>query len=156
LFNDGTLEIFDEDCRFTLADLSTVSAHRDEDTPYTYNVADIDAISSELGIPLEISKDIPFSCKPTFISFLWDLDHLTVELPSSKREKYLAVIHTWLITTTHVLQQVQELHSKLLHSCLVIPSGRSHLTGLECMLSTGQGHPFVPRHAPKPVATNLA
>ena len=52
IFDDGTLEVFNEDCRFALADLSTASACSNEDVPYTYNVADIDAISLELGSPI--------------------------------------------------------------------------------------------------------
>ena len=37
-------------------------------------MADIDALSDELGILWEKSKDIPFSSSIPFISFLWDLE----------------------------------------------------------------------------------
>ena len=53
VFEDGTLEEFDEDCTFSLQDLSQSSPHSEHDSNFAYNFDDIDAISQELGIPWE-------------------------------------------------------------------------------------------------------
>ena len=155
LFNDGTLEQFDEDCSFPCLNLSSSSVRPPEDKDFTYSMADIDRLSVSLGIPWETSKDIPFTTTPTFIGFIWDLRLLTVSLSPSKITKYLASIEAWSAAPTHTLQEIQALYGKLLHACLVYPVGRSRLTGLEVMLSTGRDRPFVPRHAPVAVRSEL-
>jgi len=55
-------------------------------------MANIDKISSALGIPWHTSKDLPFSFHPMFISLIWDLCQLAVELTLAKKEKYLTAI----------------------------------------------------------------
>jgi len=156
LFEDGTLEQFDEDCQFPCIDLSTASERSPHDAQFTYCMSDIDQFSSSLGIPWEYSKDVPFSATPTFIGFIWNLADLTVSLSPSKKTKYLSAIQDWLLSSQHVLQEVQSLYGKLLHACLVHPAGRSRLTGLETMLAVGRNRPFIPRHAPFSVRTDLA
>ena len=69
-----------------------LACRSEEDSRYTYCMADIDALSDELGIPWEKSKDIPFSTTVPFIGFLWDLDARTVSISDSRKEKYLQAI----------------------------------------------------------------
>jgi len=58
-------------------------------------MADINALSDELGIPWEKTKHIPFSATVPFIGFLWDLTTRTVSLSEGKKEKYLEAILEW-------------------------------------------------------------
>jgi hypothetical protein len=46
-----------------------------------------------------------------------------VSLGHTKKEKYLQTTEEWLAHMTHTLEDVQKLYGKLLHMCLVIPTG---------------------------------
>jgi hypothetical protein len=155
LFEDGTLEEFDEDCRFPCRDLSGQSSRSSEDQLFTYNFDDIDRISDQLGIPWDRSKDQHFNHSTTYIGFVWDLSTLRVSLGPAKKEKYSRAIIKWKGRSAHVLNDVEKLHGKLLHACLVVPSGRAYLTGLEAMLSTSHHSPHVPQSANKGIASDL-
>ena len=155
IFEDGTLEEFDEDCRFPCRDLSHQSPRSVTDAQFTYNFDDIDKVSSQLGIPWDCSKDQPFSNSSTYIGFDWDLSSLWVSLSSAKKEKYSRAILEWNARSSHVLNDVEKLYGKLLHACSVIPSGRAFLTSLEAMLRTSHHSPFVPHSAGKGVARDL-
>ena len=141
-FNDGTLDEHVEDCSFPCQDLSLRSLRSAEDRLYTYNFDDIDRISSALGIPWEISKDMPFASSTIYIGLLWDLDSRTVSLTQKKSLKYILSIEEWHLRPKHVLNDVQKLYGKLMHACLVLPAGRAFLTNLEIMLALCNPHPF--------------
>jgi hypothetical protein len=112
-------------------------------------------LSEALGIPWESSKTIPFSYKVPYLGFMWDLQACTMAIPSQKKEKYLVAITEWSMCSTHVLEDIQKLHGKLLHASLMATTGCAYLTSLEAMLSTFNNHPFVPHHAPWDTAPNL-
>jgi hypothetical protein len=155
VFEDGTTEQFDEDCRFPCKDLSLRTARSPEDSLYTYNFDDIDFFSHELGIPWELSKDMPFASTTTYIGFDWNIETYQVSLGSKKKEKYLRATEEWLSRQTHTLEEVQKLYGKLLHTCLVIPAGRAYLTELEAMLGIFHDSPFLPRSSPRGLRTDL-
>jgi hypothetical protein len=155
LLQDGRVEEFDEDMQFPLTDHSRDSPRSLHDQEFTYNLTDIDAISEKLGIPWELSKDRPFSHVAVYFGFSWNLTASTVAIPSEKKEKYLEGIHSWQSRQSHVLEQVQVLYGRLLHSCLVIPSGRAYITGLESMLSIFHNNPFMPRTPAKSIINEL-
>lgn len=155
VLSDGTLEEFDETFQFACADLSQQSTRSAEDSLYSYNFDDINAISDPLGIPWERSKDRAFGFSTTYIGFDWDLTTSTVSLTPAKQEKYLIAIQNWLHRPKHTLEDVQKLYGKLLHTCSVIPRGRAYLTNLETMLSTGFSCPFIPHSAPKGTPADL-
>ena len=141
-FADGTLDEHVEDCVFPCRDLSSASPRSAEDRLYTYNFDDIDRVSIALGIPWEKSKDLPFATSSTYIGLEWNLEALTVGITLHKRQKYSKAIDAWLSYPRHDLADVQKLHGKLLHACLVIPAGRSYLTSLESMLALCSPKPF--------------
>jgi hypothetical protein len=85
VFEDGTTEQFDEDCRFPCKDLSLRSACLSEDSLYTYNFDNIDFFSRQLGIPWELSKDMPFASTTTYIGFDWNIETHQVSLGSKNR-----------------------------------------------------------------------
>lgn len=118
-------------------------------------MADVDKLSSELGIPWEETKDIPFGTEVPFIGFTWNLTNKTVELSKSKKAKYLEAIILWNSKQTHTLDEVRKLYGKLLHTCLVIPSGRAYLTSLEAFMGNFHHSPFMPRTPPRNTASDL-
>jgi hypothetical protein len=118
-------------------------------------MADIDYLSNQTGTPWEVSKDTQFCSNPPFTGFTWDLDKRSIEIPGSKKEKYLAAISAWEAQPHHTLLETQKLHSKLLHATLVVPAGRAYITKLETMLSVCGDGPFVPHTAPKNCAADL-
>jgi hypothetical protein len=146
-FEDGTLEVFREDCCFPIQDLSQASAHSAEDSRFSSNFNDINRFSAILWIPWEPTKDMPFAFKVVFIGFLWDLSQLTVTLAEMKKVKYRTAIADWLACPTYVLLEVQQLYAKLLHASLVVPHGQAYLTSMESMLSISSVHLFVRYHS---------
>jgi len=145
---DGTHEEFAEDCRFPIQDLAT-------DSGFTFSMEHINDISNQLGIPWEPTKDTPFSSKPTFMGFEWDLVNKTVTLTNSKRQKYLSAIQEWSKAAKHTLEDVQKLHGRLSHASLVIPEGSAYLTSLQAMLGIFGSSPFMPRTPPRGLPTDL-
>jgi hypothetical protein len=146
IFDDETFDVYAEDCRFQLRDLSQSSPHAIIDQKYTFTFTDIDRASRLLGIPWEPSKDTAFAYEALFLGLLWGIPKLSVELSPAKKGKYLAAIVEWCSCTTHVLLDVQRLYGKLLHASLVIRMGRAYLTSLETMLGICHSCPFVPHH----------
>lgn len=148
---DSRMHEFSEDCQTPIKDLSPSSPRSDHDLLYTYNISDINHITDPLGLPWSVEKDIPFSSKPTYIGFQWDLSSRRVSLTTKKREKYIEATQEWLnnSTGTYTLNEAEQLYGKLLHASQVLPPGRAYLTGLETFLSIARDRPYVRRHPPK-------
>lgn len=98
---------------------------------------------------------MPFSEDVRFTGFIFHLATRRVSVPLPKKEKYLAAIDEWLSKPTHTLDDVRGLYGKLLHTCLVQPSGRAYLTGLETMLGLYHNSPFKPLTPPRIVRGDL-
>ena len=152
---DRRLEEFDEDMAAPLGDLANTSTHPPSDASFTYANVDINLLSKELSIPWESSKMIPFAMVVPYLGFLWDLDARTVVVPTEKKAKYLDAIEEWHQKPRHTLVEVQGLYGKLLHTSLVIPTGRAYLTTLETMLSGFNNCPFVPHTPPCNTSNDL-
>lgn len=152
---DDKAEEFDEDASSPLRDFSAATERSPHDATFAYSKEDIDAVYTQLGIPWEESKDIPFANSVPFIGFEWDLSERTVAIPQKKRAKYLATITTWQSQRAHTLEEVQQLYGKLLHASLVLPAGRAYLTCLETMLGLFNNSPFMPRTPPRDTASDL-
>jgi len=145
---DGTHEEFTEDCQFPIQDLATTSR-------FAFATEHINFISNQLGIPWEPTKDTPFSSKPIFMGFKWDLENKTVALTHGKRNKYLSAITEWFKSAKHMLEDVQKLHRHLLHASLTIPEGSAYLTSLQAMLGIFGSNPFMPRTPPHGLTADL-
>jgi hypothetical protein len=141
---DGWIEEYDEDYSSPLRDFSSTSPRPLLKLDFCYNIDDIDCISSELGIPWEPSKDIPFSESPSFLGFVWDLSSHTVRLTEYKRSKYVSALSNWTLRRTHTLDKVQSLLGKLIHVSQIYPSARPYLINLEAMIPTFGDTPFMP------------
>lgn len=151
---DGSLEEYDNDLSSPVSSQHPVSASH----PYAYDIANVDAITSPLGVPWAKEKDQPFSFCPTYIGFFWDLQARTVGIPEKKKEKYRAAIAKWQSADppVHDLKETQELHGKLQHAAHVLPSGRAYLTSLESFMGTFGDRPHKPRRPPRSTAGDLA
>lgn len=148
--NDHSEE-WHEDMRFPIKNLP----QRNSGQTHAYDMGDIDSISEFLGIPWQVSKDLPFASSTTFIGLNWDLKEKTVSLPENKILKYRSAITKWRTSRTHNLEELQKLYGKLLHATNVLPQGRAYLTGLETMFSIFQNEPFKPRTPPRSVPNDL-
>lgn len=155
VFDDKLFDVYAEDCRFPICDLSSSSPRCLADAEFCCAFADIDRASSPLGTPWEPTKDTAFTFIALYLGLLWSLVQLTVQLSPAKKEKYQDAITDWHSRRTHVLLDVQKLYGKLLHACLVVPAGRAYLTTLETMLAICTNHPFVPHHPIKHVNDDL-
>ena len=143
-------EEFTEDMSMPLWDCASTPNEE-----YAYSMIDVKAISSQLGVLWERTKDIPFSRVAPFIGFDWDLDRKTVSLQEKKREKYLHTIVEWQRRKTHVLEDVQKLYGKLLHTCLIVLEGRAYLTKIEKMMGISHDTPLKPRRPPRHTNSDL-
>jgi hypothetical protein len=145
---NSQIKEYDTDCAYQLKDLSHNSPRSAHDAKFSYNLQDVDSISTDLGIPWEISKDIPFSSQVMYIGLIWDIADRTVSLSESKHEKYLNAIKVWKNQRTHTLNELQKLYGKLLHASLIYPASRAYLTNLEVMIPIFGNKPFMPRTPP--------
>jgi hypothetical protein len=134
----GSTEEFDEDCSAELCDLSGSSPCPAADQVFAYADADIDKLSTHLGIKWQASKSVPFRTEFPYLGFWWDLHAQIVHLPDEKKASYLAAITEWGKKHMHNLLEAQKLYRKLLHMALVIPAGCAHLTSLDVMTLQGQ------------------
>lgn len=156
IFEDWTLEEFTEDCRHPLHDLSKLSPRSSHNKTYSYNFANINNLSLQLGIPWEQEKDMPFAHSTTYIGFKWNLATMQISLPAKKKTKYLATIQDWTSSKTHTLNKVEKLYGKLLHTCSIIPRGCTLLIELETMLGLFNSNPFHPVSSSALLANDLS
>jgi hypothetical protein len=153
--DDGSIEEFSEDCSQPLKDLSDNSPRSEHDRLFGYNLQDINDESTLLGILWQFSKDQPFAQSTIYIGFHWDLALRIVSLSQPKVSKYLMAIHSWRKKQTHMLQEVLELYSKLMHACAVITRGRAYLTSLERTIAVFRIKPLLPQRPDKEVEHDL-
>lgn len=97
---------------------------------FTYTSDLIWSIAEELGWPWAPEKFKDFSTTFTYIGFLWDLSNKVVQLPDSKKAKYVERISTWIHGSAHTMKEAENIIGTLNHVSLVVPEGRSHLVSL--------------------------
>lgn len=135
--------------------LRHIRDHRDQGRTFPYGFNEINEITAPLGIPWEMSKDVPFSETVIFAGFAWDLEKKRVSLPESKKEKYTQAMLAWRQRVTHTLEDTRKLYGKLLYVCHIVPQGRAYLTVFEKMMASFHERPFTPRHPPKDLSEDL-
>jgi len=141
---DGHVIECNKDMSFPIKDLSDMSPRSAYEAQFAYSMGDIDRVAAQLGIPWELSKDVPFGTIIRYIGLEWDITCRTVALLDDKREKYKSAIAEWRAQHTHTLLEVQGLYSKLLHTCHMLPAGRAYLTRLEVFMGNFYDTPFQP------------
>ena len=107
-------------------------SHSFPDSTYGFHyTADlIWTIAEELGWPWAPEKFKDFSTSFTYIGFLWDLSSKLVQLPETKKIKYLERISTWSHGSLHTMKEADTIIGTLNHVALVVPEGRSRLVSL--------------------------
>jgi hypothetical protein len=154
---NGTTEEFDEDFSARLIGQAAGSTipRSEADRDFAYADADIDELSAHLSIKWESSKSVPFGEEVPYLGFQWNLRSRVVYLPDEKKTRYLAVIAEWREKRAHNLLEMQRLYGKLLHTMLVVPARRAHLTSLEAMLASFNNNPFRPHTPPRSTLDDL-
>ena len=137
------------------APVKHIRDHWSKGTLFPYGFPEIDEITNGLGIPWELSKDVPFDSIVPFIGLSWNLAKKTVALLDSKKDKYLCAILEWKNKPSHTLEETQKLYGKLLYACHVVPRGHTFLTNLKKMMGIFHNRPFTPRHPPKHLTEDL-
>lgn len=87
-------------------------------------------LADELGWPWKRAKTKPFAPIFVYLGFSWNIEARTVQIPTAKRQKYLARLNTWFTTPTASLKEAEVLVGSLTHCALVLREGRARLAGL--------------------------
>lgn len=112
----------------------------DGSTFFSYDESLIWSVAEQLGWPWAPEQFIPFAFMFLYISFLWDLEHKTVELPEAKKEKYKDKIAGWLANPKHSKDDAENIIGTLNHVTLVVPEGRSYMVALYKFRATFKSH----------------
>jgi len=136
VFEDNTLEEFDEDCRFPCRDLSHQSPRSAEEARFTYNFDDIDQISDQLGIPGTVLRINHSSLPQPTLGSNGTCPRFECHSVHQRRISTSALSQNGRHSLRMFSKTLRSFTGKLLHACLVIPSGRAFLTGMETMLTT--------------------
>ncbi|KAF5343250.1 hypothetical protein D9758_013431 [Tetrapyrgos nigripes] len=125
--------------------------HTNGSYSYSYNESLIWSITEKLRWPWAHSKFL------LYISFLWDLENKTIELPESKKVKYSNKITTWLSADSHTKDETKSVVGTLQHVTLVIPHSRAYLASLHCFVAgfTDDSWPFLHHKYTKSVWNDL-
>ena len=94
---------------------------------FPYSLSDIYDLAKQLGWPWKTSKTRPFATEFKYLGFTWDLSAKTVQIPTSKKLRYLAKIQPWSATQKFSKKEVESVLGTLVHCSLALPDGRSHL-----------------------------
>ena len=125
---------------------------------FSYSLSDIYAVAKRLGWPWKESKTRPFASEFKYLGFIWDLSAKTVQIPESKKARYLAKLETWSIDQKFIKKDVESILGTLVHCSLALPDGRSHLPSISRFAASFNflSSSFV-RRAPNPsVITDIA
>jgi hypothetical protein len=82
----GPLENWVDDFVFFRYPVSLISSS----SSFSYSLADIYTLASQLGWPWKDSKTKPFSLRFKYLGFSWSLSAKTVEILPEKKARYLA------------------------------------------------------------------
>jgi hypothetical protein len=97
---------------------------------FSYSLTDIYALSERLGWPWKESKTRPFAPTFKYLGFIWDLSAKTVQIPDSKKVRYLTKLEPWNAGQKFVKKDVESLLGTLVHCSLAVPDGRSRLPSI--------------------------
>jgi hypothetical protein len=64
---------------------------------FSYSLSDIYDLATQLGWPWKESKTRPFSVEFRYLGFLWNLSSKTVQIPDSKKLRYLIKLQLWVL-----------------------------------------------------------
>ena len=110
---------------------------------FPYFLSDIYDLAKQLGWPWKISKTRPFATEFKYLGFTWDLSAKTVQIPASKKLRYLAKIQPWSTTQKFSKKRWSRFS---VPSCIV--HSPSQMVGHTCPPSLASRHPSIFHHHP--------
>lgn len=118
---------------------------------FAYSLSDIYALARRLGWPWKESKTRPFASEFKYLGFLWDLSSKTVQIPDSKKLRYLVKLDPWRPDQKFSKKEVESVLGTLVHCSLAVPDGRSRLPSISRFATSFNSFtsPFV-RRSPNP------
>lgn len=123
------------------------SSRDSEPLTFSYSLSDIYEVATCLGWPWKESKTRPFSVEFKYLGFIWNLSSKTVQIPQSKKLRYLSKLELWVPGHKFLKKEVESILGSLVHCSLAIPDGRSRLPSIS-RFSSSFNHfssPFVRR-----------
>ena len=97
---------------------------------FSYSLSDIYNLAAQLGWPWKKSKTKPFSVEFTYLGFLWNLSSKTVQIPESKKLRYLIKLEPWTHGQKFSRKDAESILGTLVHCSLAVPDGRSRLPSI--------------------------
>lgn len=97
---------------------------------FSYSLSDIYAIARRLGWPWKESKTRPFAYEFKYLGFIWNLSTKTVQIPESKKLRYLSKLSPWHAGQKFSKKDVESVMGTLVHCSLAVPDGRSRLPAI--------------------------
>jgi hypothetical protein len=118
---------------------------------FSYSLTDIYSLAKQLGWPWKESKTRPFAPVFKYLGFMWDLSAKTVQIPDSKKARYLSKLGPWTLDQKFVKKDVESVLGTLVHCSLAIPDGRSRLPSISRFATSFNylSSPFI-RRSPSP------
>jgi hypothetical protein len=118
---------------------------------FSYSLTDVYALASQLGWPWKESKTRPFSPEFKYLGFTWNLSVKSVQIPSSKKIRYLSKLEPWIPGHKFSQKEVESVLGTLVHCSLALPDGRSRLPSISRFAASFNhlSSPFI-RRSPNP------
>ena len=109
-----------------------------ESTECTENVRLMHSICDQLGLPIELSKDVGPSSILTFLGIELDSNRLELRLPREKLQQLRSNLAAWRGRKAGRKRDLLSLIGSLSHACKVVRAGRSFLRRLIDLASTAK------------------
>lgn len=124
---------------------------------YAFDASLIFSIAGRLGWPWSIPKNRAFSSVFTYLGFLWNIPSKTVQIPASKKDKYIARCRSFLAASKQSLKSSQQLLGTLNHCCLAIRFARTHIHALRSFVAKFpvNSSPFITHTVPASIRNEI-
>jgi hypothetical protein len=118
---------------------------------FSYSLSDIYNLAAQLGWPWKESKTRPFSSEFKYLGFTWDLSTRSVQVPLSKKVRYVSKLEPWIPGQKFSQKEVESVLGTLVHCSLAVPDGRSRLPSISRFAASFNvfSSPFI-RRSPNP------
>ena len=103
---------------------------------FSYSLSDVFDIATRLGWPWKDSKTKPFANEFKYLGFTWNLSEKTVQLPDSKKLRYLSKLEPWILGRKFTRKEAESILGTLVHCSLALPIGRSRLPSISRFASS--------------------
>ena len=97
---------------------------------FSYSLSDIYSVAKRLGWPWKESKTRPFAPEFKYLGFIWSLPDKTVQIPESKKLRYLLKLEPWRDGQKFSRKDTESVLGTLVHCSLAVPDGRSRLPSI--------------------------